>query len=92
MYTGPSLVSSVPWRAMRVGKHESNVSTPRAAPAQIDGSSAMPRRWLGLSAGRLVSFYFVLFCVWVDGWMGRGVGWLVGWLVGWSVGDSEVRM
>lgn len=56
---------------MRVGKHESKVSTPRAAPAQMEGSSAMPKRWFGLSMGRL----FLVVCVGV----GVGVCWLVGW-------------
>mmetsp|Transcript_32754 Transcript_32754/g.77422 ORF Transcript_32754/g.77422 Transcript_32754/m.77422 type:complete len:266 (-) Transcript_32754:314-1111(-) len=48
----PLLHSSMPCRAMRVGLHESRVSTPSGATASADSGSAMPSRWLGLSAGR----------------------------------------
>ncbi len=83
MYTGPSWVSSVPWRAMRVGKHESKVSTPSAAPAQMEGSSAMPSRWLGLSGGMLGARVVMWLDGWMDGWMdGRMDGWMDGWMGG----------
>ena len=51
MCSGPSRVSSVPWRATRVGKHESNVSAPARIPSSTEAGSAMPRMWLGFSGG-----------------------------------------
>mmetsp|Transcript_9798 Transcript_9798/g.32279 ORF Transcript_9798/g.32279 Transcript_9798/m.32279 type:complete len:224 (+) Transcript_9798:253-924(+) len=47
----PAVVSSVPWRAMRVGLQESMVSTPNGTTARQDSGSAMPSKWFGLSRG-----------------------------------------
>mmetsp|Transcript_16394 Transcript_16394/g.44602 ORF Transcript_16394/g.44602 Transcript_16394/m.44602 type:complete len:263 (+) Transcript_16394:650-1438(+) len=51
--TGPLVPSSRPWRAIRVGLHESIVSMPYGTTASHDSGSAMPSRWLGLSSGTI---------------------------------------